>query len=62
MHRGQSKTGRIGVGEDAARMQQFVNAVRAVLRKDPLYDPGDSRLTETERFYAAPRRWLEDTR
>jgi hypothetical protein len=41
------------LGEEALVMQQFINAMRAVLRKDPLYfhERAD---TEEKRFYVHP--------
>ena len=48
------KTDRAGIGERAALLRYFVNAMRAVMRKEPLYGIGDSKLTDEERFYVAP--------
>jgi len=56
------KKTRIGVGEDVARIREFVDALRLVLRKEPLYGIRDSKLTDTEWFYVAPQLWREDTR
>lgn len=38
-----------GFSDDAAQARHFVNALRAFLRLDPLYDEGDSMLHAEER-------------
>jgi|HubBroStandDraft_1064217.scaffolds.fasta_scaffold4602864_1 hypothetical protein len=48
---------RVGVGPRTRLMQEFVNALRACLGKDPLYDEGDSKDVEAERFYVPERQW-----
>lgn len=45
------------IGGKATQMQVFINTLRECLGKDPLYDPGDSRLTEEQRFYVPAQRW-----
>jgi hypothetical protein len=49
-----SKTGKRGVGDRAALMRYFIDSLRLVLRKEPLYGIGDSKLTDEERFYVSP--------
>jgi hypothetical protein len=56
------ETSSVRVGEHAAQIRAFVDALRLVLRKEPLYGIRDSRLTDTERFYVAPQSWEEDYR
>jgi len=46
-------------GPHTLLMQDFVDALRECMGKDPLYHPAKSKRVDAVRFYVPPMAWLE---